>query len=144
LDEKILTKENLTKNVDESDTSIQRTSQSQPIDRILKEQPKEGDALDGLSRQNLFLEVWEDIREDFKILIKDTIIFALLLFVLALSHLGLGIVDYPETRKSIIDWVHFIAYLIVIIIFLFGFICEVGVLRYLRISKRLPPHSKED
>lgn len=80
-------------------------------------------------------EIWDEYRETFKALVAHTLIFALLLGLLVLSHIVINKLDYPPERKELFDKIHYAGYVAVLIVFLISFIIKLMAFEYKGMKK---------
>jgi hypothetical protein len=81
-------------------------------------------------KQYWFIEVWSDYREAFKFLIADTVVFAIVILVLSVSHFILGKSHLPPGRTEVLERIHYYAYVAFLTVIFGGFILKVVVFQY--------------
>lgn len=54
-----------------------------------------------------YIEIWLEIRDRFKAVVGDAFLFIVVLLILELVSLILARMDYPESRKRILETTHF-------------------------------------
>ncbi|MDT5063702.1 MAG: hypothetical protein QOH63_4161 [Acidobacteriota bacterium] len=87
------------------------------------------------SKRFWLFEIWDEYRETFKALVAHTLIFALLLGLLVLSHIVINHLDYPPERKELFDKIHYAGYVAVLIVFLISFIIKLMAFEYKGMKK---------
>ena len=75
----------------------------------------------------MFREIWEEQREAVKAILGDAFRFAFALAILTGLYLYLQLLPYPPERKEIFDALHFYAFLIIIVIFLYDLVWKIFI-----------------
>jgi Na+-transporting methylmalonyl-CoA/oxaloacetate decarboxylase gamma subunit len=89
-------------------------------------------------RISLIEGVWNDVRFITIMILTDTVVFLLLLGVLAAVYFIVGRIPYPENRKEILDTLHYYAYVVITVMFLCDLIYGLGSFLLRKAKKGIP------
>jgi hypothetical protein len=78
------------------------------------------------------IEIWLDIRERFKAIIGDAVLFILVLGVLEIVQLVLGVMHYRADLKNIIEVTHFWGSYSVLVVLIVNLVVKVLISAWIR------------
>ena len=87
------------------------------------------------TRRHFLVEIWNENREVFKVLIADIVFFLTILFalfVVFLAFRGMEKAGYPPNRLATFETLHYWAYHVVLVIFLLDMIMKLFLFLVLR------------
>jgi len=87
---------------------------------------------------SIFEEIWHETRAILVMVLVDTLVFLLVLIVLAVVNWILRLVPYPENRKKILDSLHYFAYLVVTVMFLCDLVYGLAAFLIRKARKAMP------
>lgn len=88
-----------------------------------------------MTRRFWLIEIWYEYREVFKAIILHSLLFALLLTVIAFSQVLINHLDYPDARKSLFNQISLYGYVTTLIVFVFS--STIKILGFSRAMRRV-------